>query len=431
MADKTDKKLINAIGDGANEEISIKYKDMNDDTYAERKYTISSFDDNVTVDAFGRLRVSNSETLFDSKQIFDNGPLFWDDQQVSGSGTSSTHSTDLAASMIGVGAVAGKRVRQTFMRFNYQPGKSQRIFLTCANLMTGVGITKGFGIGDDNNGLFLVCEEGTLKFVRRSHVTGSAVDSETELNTTLPDGTEIDLSKTMILDIDFEWLGVGRVRAGYVRGVTVDYLWTFTGVNNLSTVYMSTPNLPLRYWIENDGNGSADTFIHICASVMSEGGLQNNGILFSDNLGSDLVQANTIGTFYALLGIRLKVDHLGATVKIVNETVMASTVADFLWELRFNPTVAGTFNYSDYASYSAVQIAKGDVSGNPSTNTVTGGQKLRSSYGSGNTSQTAEIFTARHLGAAIDGTRDTLILCVAPMAANLDIRGAFTWRELV
>ena len=77
-------------------------------------------------DAFGRLRTSEPYTIFDSKQIFDNQPLFWDDQEESGSGTTSVHDADAARTRIGVAnTTAGKRTRQTFMRFNYQPGKSQ------------------------------------------------------------------------------------------------------------------------------------------------------------------------------------------------------------------------------------------------------------------------------------------------------------------
>jgi len=75
-------------------------------------------------DAFGRLRVSSPHTLIDSKQIFDNQPLYWDDSGVSGTGTTSTHSTLTAMTTMGVSLnTAGKRVRQTFQRFNYQPGK--------------------------------------------------------------------------------------------------------------------------------------------------------------------------------------------------------------------------------------------------------------------------------------------------------------------
>lgn len=49
-----------------------------------------AFDANSAIhDAFGRLRVGNPYTIFDSKQIVDKDPLRWDDQETSGSGTSS------------------------------------------------------------------------------------------------------------------------------------------------------------------------------------------------------------------------------------------------------------------------------------------------------------------------------------------------------
>lgn len=87
--------------------------------------------DSPSIDAFGRWRVSNPVTIFDSKQIYDTGLLFWDDQEVSGAGTSSVHSVDKAATTISVSATtAGKRVRQTFRRFNYEPGKSQQVLMT-------------------------------------------------------------------------------------------------------------------------------------------------------------------------------------------------------------------------------------------------------------------------------------------------------------
>jgi hypothetical protein len=48
-------------------------------------------------DAFGRLRIAQPETLFDSKQLFDDAPLYFDDSETSGSGTGSSHSTNKAA----------------------------------------------------------------------------------------------------------------------------------------------------------------------------------------------------------------------------------------------------------------------------------------------------------------------------------------------
>ena len=109
-------------------------------------------------DAFGRQRISNPEAIFNSKQIFDNQPLYWDDIQESGTGTSSTYSSNRASSVLAVSATtAGKRTRQTFMRFNYQPSKSQLIFITGILKKSGggSGITTRMGLFDNDNGLFL------------------------------------------------------------------------------------------------------------------------------------------------------------------------------------------------------------------------------------------------------------------------------------
>lgn len=54
---------------------------------------------NGYLDAFGRDRVSAPETIFDSQQIVDSQPLFWDDAAISGGGTASTFLTDKAASL--------------------------------------------------------------------------------------------------------------------------------------------------------------------------------------------------------------------------------------------------------------------------------------------------------------------------------------------
>lgn len=389
-----------------------------------RNFTTILNTDNGTGDAFGRLRVSNTETLFDSKQLYDSQPLFWDDEQSSGTGTGSTYNTNQASTTISVSNLtAGKRVRQTFQRMNYQPGKGQRILMTCSNLLSTTGITKGFGYGDDKNGLFLINDGGILKFVRRTYTSGSAVDNEENITLLDKNGNAVNTSKTMILDIDFEWLGVGRVRAGYVEGASVTYFYAFTGVNNLDVVYMSSPNLPLIYWIENDGTGAASSFTHICSSVMSEGGSQDNGILRHES--SSLLTGLTSGTKYAVLGIRLKTTSLDSVIKLFRLSILSTTQNDqFKWEILFNPTIEGTFTYSDQTN-SSVQTASG-----ANTNTVTGGTKIDGAYGvtASPISEAAE--NALKLGSAIDGTRDEIVLCVRPITNNISVEGSLTWREL-
>ncbi len=383
--------------------------------------------ENPSGDAFGRLRVSQALTLFDSKQIHSTyETFFWDEKFASGGGTGSTYRTNEASTRLSVSATtAGSRIRQTLQRFNYQPGKGHRIILTCANLLTSTGNTKGFGYGDDKNGLFLLEEAGQLKFRRRTYVTGSAVDNDTDISKTLPSGTVIDTSKDIILDIDFEWLGVGRIRAGFIDNGVVEYFHTETGTNTLNVVILSTPNLPIRYWIENDGTGDADTFDCICSTVQSEGGQEKTGIL--QHADSGTITGLTSGSVYAMLGLRLKTDHLDIVSLMEKVSILCSTNNDLAkWSLIFNPTVAGTFTYSDKTN-SALQVATG-----ASSNTVTGGYTVDGEFFETVFPSNTSLLNAKWLGSDIDGTTpDELVLACEPITANIDARACATWRELI
>lgn len=395
--------------------------------------------DSASIDAFGRWRSSDPETIFDSKLLFDAAPLFWDDQATSGSGTSSSHSTNTASSTLGTTAsTAGTRVRQTFRRFNYQPGKSQLIFMT-GNFNGGAsGMTKRIGLFDTNNGLYFQLAGTTLSVVRRTYTSGSPVNTvvpQREWNIDKMDGTgrsgvNLDMTKAQIMVIDFEWLGVGRVRMGWVIDGQVLYCHQFLNTNNLTTVYMSTPNLPLRYECANDGTATASlTLTHICSSVISEGGQQERGVVLTTSTGNTQVNADVAGTIYACLGLRLKTTHLAAAVEPLTMSMMGSTANDpFQWMLYLNPTVAGAFTYSDVTN-SACQRAQGDTA-----NTVSGGTLLNSGFYWSQGSIGSQILTnAIQLGSNIAGTRDELVLAVMPIAgaASLDIYASLTWRELL
>lgn len=397
--------------------------------------------DVISFDAFARLRTSQPETIFDSKQLHDNAPLFWDDQEVSGGGTSSTHSTAKASTTIGVSeTTAGKRVRQTFMRFNYQPGKSQLVFMT-GTLVSGggAGITAGMGLFDDNNGIFVKYDEGTIKLVRRSKASGTVVDTEVaqadwNINRLTEGRTskKLDPTKSQIFFFNMEWLGVGSVQCGWVIDNELIYCHSFDHANRASGVYMSTPNLPLRYEIANDGTGAASTLEHICSTVISEGGMNDNGILQYHSTAGTHLDAAAVNTIYAILGFRLKSTHLDASIKFQRIAVQLQTSSDsgeWLWIL--NPTVANTFTYADKTN-SALQIATGGA-----TNTVTNGYIMAGGYVSTGTASSGTggvdvpIPNALLLGSNIAGTPDTFVLCWRPLiGTDQDVEASVQWREI-
>jgi len=268
--------------------------------------------------------------LFDSKQIYDNQPLLWDDQAVSGAGTSSVHSVAKARTQLGVSnTTAGKRTRQTFMRFNYEAGKSQLILMTMVVAGAGTGITARAGPFDDDNGMFLESDGGVTSMVIRSSTSGSPVDgsvaqaswNKDKLDGTGSSGVTLDIAKSQILFFDYEWLGVGRVRAGFVIDGLFIVAHEFLNANSTTEVYTSTPNLPLRYELENDGTGAAATLDHICSMVASEGGQERIGsVRYVSTAGAE-VTATTENTIYAIVGLKLKAANVSSTVEIINTAI--------------------------------------------------------------------------------------------------------------
>lgn len=403
--------------------------------------------DSLSIDSFGRWRCSTPVTLFDSKCIFDdstiantaeNFPQYFDNAETSGGGTTTSYRPNEAAQRISVALnTAGTRVRQSKQRFNYQPGKSQLIIMTFCLVSLDSGVKKRVGYFDSNNGIFLELDGNIARFVQRSYVSGSPVDTQVVqgawnidfLNGHTSSGVKLDFTKTQILFIDFEWLGVGRVRCGFVVDGKIYYAHEFRNANNLATVYMSTPNLPVRYEITNNGAGAASNLDCICSTVTSEGGIQDSGSL-KYTATTTHVDANAAGTIYALVGLRLKTAYLSQVINIEDVSLLEVTGSkDMEWMLIFNPTVAGVFTYSDLANTS-VQSAYG-ATANTVTNGIyiTGGFFSSSNLFSGGVKY--GISSTLRLGSMIDGTLDTIVLCARPLTGitNADVWGSITWRE--
>ncbi len=402
------------------------------------------FADSGQLDAFGRLRTAQPLTIFDSNQLFDNQPLFWDETTVSDITTA--HSVDTASTVITYdgGATGGTFTRQTFMRFNYQPGKSQQIMMTgiLDRSGGGTGIQRRIGIFDDDNGLFYEDDAGTIGVTRRTNVTGTAADNTvTQANWNLdkmdgtgPSGITIDWTKTQIFYIDYEWLGVGRVRMCLVLDGRIHGVHEFTNTNLIDKVYMSTPNLPLRFQLIADANSTVSTMECICGTVISEGGQSELGVQFHRSTAGTPIDMDTEDTLYSIVGLRLKSTHFGATVKIVKLAVTLQSASDDIeWVLVFDPAIAGTPGWTNKDN-SAVQYFIG-----ASTNTVTGGTHVDAGYASTGTGQSAAAGTAEfvsnalRLGAKIDGTAQSIVLCARPIngsATDVLVEGGLTWREI-
>jgi hypothetical protein len=401
-----------------------------------------AFRDSAIIDAFGRARVSCPVTLFDSKLLYDKSTLLWDEETFGGA--TSTHSTANAAVSMSTTSSGDAVIRQTYMRFLYQPGKSSQVLMTFqasedTNVRKRIGCFETSNVADSvpQNGVYFEVDGSTVSWNIAKNGTVTETEAQGDWNVdpldgTGPSGITLDLDGTQIIVIDYEWLGVGRVRVGFVIDGFIYYVHYFNHANDSSftSVYMSTPNLPLCYSIYQDGAGSG-TLDHICCTYLSEGGQEDLGIIRSQKTGFTDIDANTPGTFYALIGLRLKTTHLDAVIKIINFTVLLTTSDDLIWELRLNPTVANSPTFTGETN-SAVEIATGSTGTNPSNTTVTGGTTIASGYVTGETDFNGDINTAIRPGAAIDGTRDEIWLITSPVeTTNQDVFASLTWRELI
>jgi hypothetical protein len=243
-----------------------------------------------------------------------------------------------------------------------------------------------------------------------------------------PSGITLDPTKTQIFVVDFQWLGVGSIRYGFSIGGVIYYVHKVDNANIQTAVYMSSPNLPVRWEIVNDGTGGAASVEVICATVISEGGqTAPGGDRAVDRGSTPMVTLNSTAIF-PLIAVRLKSNYLGTLIKPLNASIICTSTSAYRWMLLRNPTVVGVaFTFASVAD-SAIEAAVGAVN----TTTLTGGTLIASGYAlAGNDSgvqlRTETDFT---LGSSIAGVADTLVLAVQRVTGTVEtFYASLGWNE--
>ena len=396
---------------------------------------IGGGDGSTAYDAFGRLRVSNPLTIFDSKNVMSKNTLF--DESLSGSG-GVTYTANKSTVNLNVTEVSGDKViRQSKRVMSYQPGKSLLNLNTFVMNTLTANLKQKVGMFDANNGIFFYADGETLKIVRRTYVTGSAADTEksqSEWNGDKLDGTgksgyTLDPTKASILFMDFEWLGMGSVRVGFVIDGKFIVAHTFYNANDLSTVYMQTANLPIRYEIETAATLAAGTYTlqQVCSTTMIEGGYAPEGIrqmigTSQINAGVNLTTANT---YYNLATIRIKSGRPYAVIVPAGLDVLNISNNDFEFGLFVNATPSSAFSYTSFSDNVEYDLTTVDLTatGTRIAGGYMGGKTAPFSIGQG-------FVFANQLGQTISGTSDTLTLGVRSGSANGDVSALLKWYDL-
>ena len=388
------------------------------------------------VDAFGRLRVSNPLTIFDSKNIMSKNNLF--DESLTGSGTVSYTANKSTVNLNVTQASGDKTIRQSKRVMSYQPGKSLLIFNTFVMNTLTANLKQKVGFFDGNNGIFFYADGTTLKIVRRTYTSGSAVDTEISqsswngdtLNGTGASGFTLDPTKSNILFIDVEWLGVGSVRVGFVINGQLITAHTFNNANSLTTVYMQTANLPIRYEIEAAAALSSGTYTlqQICSSCISEGGYSPSGV--KQMVGTTAIAGSrlpTADTFYSIGTIRIRSGRPYAVIIPAGYVVAGLETTDFQVGLFRGVTLSGgSFSYTSYSDNVEYDLTVRELSAT--------GTQLSSNFISGKDSPVAtfgdEIPFDYQRGQTIGGTSEVITLAAKATSNNDDLAFTLEWYDL-
>lgn len=394
----------------------------------------------TSADAFGRQRVSEPLTLFDSSHRFSvNGN--WNTS--SGTGGTATFNANQGLVELAVTTSSGSKVyRETNKVFPYQPGKSLLFMATFVMANDQPNLRQRVGYFGTNNGIYFEQSGSTYSIVKRSSVSGTVVNTAVtqanwngdKLNGSGGFGITLDPTKAQIFWSDFEWLGVGTVRAGFVIDGHFIVCHSFNHANTIDSTYITTATLPVRYEIEALNTlSSGATLKEICATVMSEGGYEVRG---QSRTAGTLVTSpytfTTSGVSYPVVSVRLKTspDRLDSVV-IPNALsfIGQGNNTIFNWQVVSSGTTSGG-TWTTTNSGSSVEY-------NISGTSFSGGTVLAQGYVSANTQgsnalelSTADLFKYQLQRNSFTSTPVELTLVVQAKTNGDTGFGAIDWEEV-
>lgn len=397
----------------------------------------------MAVDAFGRARVTTPLTLFDSSHRYrDNG--LWSTSNTAGTSYAFNQNEGLVKLNVTTGANQ-EIIRETIKVFSYQPGKSLQVLNTFVMQPAKTGLRQRVGYFGANNGIYLEQSNSDIYFVERSWNTGALVEtrvpqSSWNIDTLLgnvnssPSHRTLDLTKAQILFSDIEWLGVGSVRCGFVIDGQLIHCHSFHHANFITSTYISTASLPVRYEIKNTGVTSSNSVLkQVCTSVISEGGYELRGAqqAIQTAIGSPR-DLTTIGTYYPVISLRLKTspNRLDAIVILTALSLMGITNnANYNWKVVSGGTTTGG-SWVSAGTDSAVEY-------NLTGTSFAGGRTMASGFlnGSAQGSTPTDIlkealFKFQLERNGLTSTPFELTLAAAADTSGADIYASMDWEEI-
>jgi hypothetical protein len=346
--------------------------------------------DGANLDAFSRVRTSDPAVLFTEQSQFNLGTIQMEAGNT-GTGVLPAHDANTRMTKLSATAGAGTSFLQSFAYIPYQPGRSQFIAMTGVVGAAVAGAVVDMGYFDAANGIIFRQNSTTnLQFVLRTSTSGAPSDANVvaqsawnvdKLDGTGASGKTLDITKALILVIDLQFLGMGRVRIGFDIDGKIYYAHQFLNANNLSVPYMQTASLPVGMLITAAATGSTKDAYFKCVGVSSEGGnLDLFGFMFST---PEVTVTAGNGARTPILAIRPKTTYNALTnrqyFELQNLAIIVTGAVPIYWELVVGGTYAAQAWTDVNTTFSGIEY-----SSTPGTFTnLTGGAVILSGYSSG------------------------------------------------
>ena len=129
--------------------------------------------------------------------------------------------------------------------------------------------------------------------------------------------TKHNLKKNMLLVMDNEWLGVGRVRCGFVIDGKTHYAHEFTH-SDYNVQYTTTPRWRISYYINGTKLKTSLSTKLMCSSCILEGGFTPLGKRNSIRTPSTGIIMPIVGTKYVILALKINPLYPNSLLKLIN-----------------------------------------------------------------------------------------------------------------
>jgi hypothetical protein len=390
----------------------------------------------TAADAFGRLRVSQPYTIFDSQHRYQENDKW---TTVTGGSATTTFNTNESTLSLNVTTASGDYIyRETRRVFPYQPGKSLLV-LNSFTFASGItNLRQRIGYFGTQNGVFFEQSGTTNYLVLRSYVSGAVNETrvaQSDWSDDRFDGTgrsarTLDPTKGNIFWMDIEWLGVGDVRAGFVVDGSLVVAHNFHNENVKDTTYMTTAVLPLRQEIQNLGVTSGSSSARqICNTVASEGGYEGFTRRYNIATSTTPKTLTSSGVTYPLVSIRMASGRTDSVIVPANLSIALEQTQNnkpdiIQYRVLLNPTLSGANWQTHY---------NGNVQYDTTATGVSGGTDIVGGYiVSDGTLSLSDVRDFNfQLGRTQAGVSDIFTVVAAPTISGAKAYTDLSWFEIV